>query len=417
MTLDQVLQEITSGLKGDPKHDVKYLMEQSEKYKEHEYSKEILRAIGRIIHELVPQELKDTFDNEYKNFNLSIEKTLEEVDFQMYKSDFNKALELTKELIKKIEEIGFYKDDQVSEYHCFNNIVEEILYMELFNPKKTIRPIPVYYAVAYFRHGQLLFEHKKLDEARKPLEIAEKYNPMDIGTKTEIAETYKLEKNWDKFLSINKQIHECLFTNDDLCRYYRNLGYYYIEQEKYDIAMALYIVSLLYFQISETPELATAQNQKMFQFNMIKNQLEYIISKTGKDINFDYHLIKDCWKLYPKFDSSFKNTEWHFEIQQNENNKNEAETLLNIKALLEKNNISFGPNEKVLTILKNLGQDLIYKKENVGARAVHKLLLELTNNEMYERVIKALPKTNRTKTSKKGSGKKGTSNKGKKKKE
>jgi tetratricopeptide (TPR) repeat protein len=413
MSFDNALQEITSGLTGDTKNDVKYLMEQCEKYKKHEYAQEILRAIGRIIHELVPEELKKTFENEYNNFNLSIEKTLEEVNFQMYKNDHRKALEIIEALIKKIEEMGFYKDDQVSEYHCFNNILEEILYKELFKPEKTIRQIPNYYATAYFMYGQLLFEHKKFVEARKPLEIAGKYNPFDTNSKIELAETYKVEKNWDKYLSINKQVYECAYTNEDLCRYYRNLGYYYIEQENYELAISLYIMSILFLDLAEVPDLVTAQNQRMMQLNMARNQLEYITVKLGKNIEFSLQSLKDSWKLTPRFDSSFKNTEWYLDISETEINDNETLNITIIKQNLEKNNIPFGPNPKILSVLKDLGQDAIYKKENVIARSIYKLLFELTNNEMYTRVIKALPKTNRTNT-KKTTPKKSNKKKGKK---
>lgn len=405
ISLDNILQEITSGLTGNPKDDIKYLMERSEKYKENEYSKEILRAIGRIIHEIVPQEIKNNFEKEYDNFNLSIEKTLEEVDFQIYKNNHSKALEIIEALIKKIEEIGFYKDDQVSEYHCFNNILEEILYGEIFKPEKTIRPIPNYYSTAYFMYGQLLFEHKKFVDARKPLEIAEKYNPFDIKTKIELAETYKIEKNWSKYLSICNQIYECVYTNEDLCRYYRNLGYYYIEQENYELAIALYIISILFLELAEMPDLVTAQNQRIMQLNMAKNQLEYIALKSGKNIDFNLKTMNENWRLMPKMDSSFKKTEWYLDIQKTDLNNNETLTIDMVKQLLEKNNIPFGPNVKILSVFHTLGQDAIYKKENIFARTIYKLLFELTNNEMYMRVMKELPKTNRTNT-KKGNNKK-----------
>jgi len=405
MSLDNILQEITSGLTGNPKNDVKYLMEQSEKYKENEYSKEILRAIGRIIYEIVPQELKNTFEKEYDNFNLSIEKTLEEVDFQIYKNNNSNALEIIEALIKKIEEIGFYKDDQVSEYHCFNNILEEILYREIFKSEKTIRPIPNYYATAYFMYGQLLFEHKKFVDARKPLEIAEKYNPFDIKTKIELAETYKFEKNWNKYLNICNEIHEYAYINEDLCRYYRNLGYYHIEQENYELAITLYIISLVFLELAEIPDLLTAQNQRIMQLNMAKNQLVYIATKSGINFDFNIKTINENWKLIPKMDSSFKKTEWYLDIQKSEVTNKEFLTIDIVKQRLEENNIPFGPNRNILSFFHTLGQEAINKKDNIFARHIYKLLFELTNNEMYMRVIKVLPKTNRT-NSKKSNNKK-----------
>ena len=37
MTFDEIMMEITSGLTGDREHDLPYLQEQCEKYKEHLY--------------------------------------------------------------------------------------------------------------------------------------------------------------------------------------------------------------------------------------------------------------------------------------------------------------------------------------------------------------------------------------------
>ena len=411
MSFDNILHEITSGLTGDQSNDVKYLMEQSEKYKDNEYSQEILRAIGRIIHDIVPEELKNKFANEFNNFHISIEKTLEEVDFLMYKNDFRKALEMIEALVKKIEEMGFYKDDAVSEYHCFNNFLEEIIYRELFNPQKAIRIIEPYYPLVYFKYGNLLFEYKKFIEARAALEIAEKYNPIDVNIKIELAETYKVEKNWDKFLSINKRIYDCSYTNEDLCRYYRNLGYYYIEKGNYDVAISVYILSILFLEKTDIPETATAENQRTMQLNMAKNQLAYIAQQSGKNFDIDDNSMKNGWRLSPRWITKDK-TEWVLELLEEEVADTKLLSISSVSKCLSENNIPFGTNPKILTILKDIGQDAIYKNENVFARFVYKSLFNLTNNELYLRVIKSLPKTDRKKeTTKKNTAKKTTTKK------
>ena len=56
MEFEKIMHEITSGLSGDGKKDIKYLMEQAEKYKNHEMGKEIVRAIGRLIFKCAPED-------------------------------------------------------------------------------------------------------------------------------------------------------------------------------------------------------------------------------------------------------------------------------------------------------------------------------------------------------------------------
>jgi len=150
MTFDEIMTEITAGLKNDTKEDIKYLMDQMDAYKDHEFSQEIIRAIGRILYEISPDDMKSEFEKIMNNHNLGIEKTIEEADFQMYKGNYVKALQIMESLINNIEERNWYQDDKKSEYHCFNNILEEILYRELFKPSKDLRQIPEKYTDAYF---------------------------------------------------------------------------------------------------------------------------------------------------------------------------------------------------------------------------------------------------------------------------
>ena len=60
---EDIMKEITRGLSGDSKKDVDYLQEQMEKYKDHEYGKEIIRAYGRLIYEVIPDEKRRNWNN------------------------------------------------------------------------------------------------------------------------------------------------------------------------------------------------------------------------------------------------------------------------------------------------------------------------------------------------------------------
>ena len=61
MTYDGIMRNITAGLTGDADKDGIYLNEQMEKYKEHEFATEIIRACGRIFYELIPDDKKKKF--------------------------------------------------------------------------------------------------------------------------------------------------------------------------------------------------------------------------------------------------------------------------------------------------------------------------------------------------------------------
>lgn len=84
MNYDEIMQEITAGLSGDPKKDFPYLKKQCDKYKDSEYGTEIVRACGRLMANLLSDEQKAELSKAMENHDLGIEATLEEVRFNQY---------------------------------------------------------------------------------------------------------------------------------------------------------------------------------------------------------------------------------------------------------------------------------------------------------------------------------------------
>lgn len=86
-------------MNGDGAEDIKYLKAQIEKYKEHELSTEIIRGCGRIMFEYLPEKSKEKLQEVIDDQNKAIEATLEEVKFNIYKKDYDKAIKLSEALI------------------------------------------------------------------------------------------------------------------------------------------------------------------------------------------------------------------------------------------------------------------------------------------------------------------------------
>ena len=189
---EAIMKEITGGLIGDPEADMKYLGEQGQKYKDHEYGKEILRACGRLMFELIPDDKKEELNKVLAKDNMGYDAAMEEVRFNVYKKNYDKALKLIEDMISKYEKSGMFKDDAVSEYHCFREPMEEILYCEYTKPEKDIRRANYDYADMYLTYGNLLVELKRLDDAADALFTAMKWNPAYAGIAFEYAETFKM---------------------------------------------------------------------------------------------------------------------------------------------------------------------------------------------------------------------------------
>lgn len=241
----QIMSEITKKLTGNPKEDYAYLTSEMEKYKDHPLHTEIIRAIGRMIADLVSdEELQKALNKDIQSY----EALLEEVRFNMYKNNYDKALQLIEPVISKLDQAKLFQDDSVSEYHDFSNLLEEILYQSVFNPHKDLRQTPIPFSDLYGLYGMILIELQKLDEAETALKESLRWNPFNALFRFEYIEIFKMKKDYDLFIQLTCESFQYLYERKFLARAYRNLGYYFIENNMYAEASAVYHYSLLFEQ-------------------------------------------------------------------------------------------------------------------------------------------------------------------------
>lgn len=239
-----VMDSITLNLTGDPQKDLKYLNQMMEQYKDHKYASEIIRAIGRVMYDLLPEEGKEQIAQLTKNQEDSYQSVLEEVKFNMYKEDYDKALSLIEPLIHEIDEKSIHQDDSVSEYYSFNEAFEEILYKEISHPEREVRRAPTPYSNIYFLYGNLLVEMERIEEAEEALKKALRWNPCSSQVRFEYIETLKMQKRLEDYQKEVCNAFQYIFYPSFLARAYRDLGYYFIDKEMYPEAVTMYQLSL-----------------------------------------------------------------------------------------------------------------------------------------------------------------------------
>ena len=342
MTLDQILQEITSKLTGRPQDDAMYLLEQSEKYKSHEYHKEIFRMLERLAYELDPNGTSNAFTKIIYENNLVAEMIIEEVGFQIYMKNFERALYLMKPLVEDADKKCENIDNKVNEYHYFNNEIEEILYVELFKPAKELEQMPEDFAYIYYKYGAVLYELEKYDEAKAAFKKANKINPVKVQILFALAEISEMDENWDEYLDITSRCLKYSYLREDIARCYRNYGFYFSEHGNYEIAAALLLLSMHYDQESNVDVL---------------DELSYISDEIGRNIE----------PLSPK------------------------ETL----KILKKNNIQAGPSALVLSIILSIAGHAQENKDEEKAEYFNAIFDNLGNpmgNEFLEEMIKSMKK-------------------------
>ena len=266
--LDDILRDITSGLTGDSEHDGAYLIRQIEEYKEHELAKEIIRACGRLLYEVMPDETRGKFDQAIAKDHLGTEATLDEVRFNMYKGDYEKALTIIENLVKKIEVLGAYKNDLESEYYYFDEMFEMVLYAYRNKPKRNLRWPDTNYSGIYLLYGTILVELRRLEEAKSALQKAMRWNPVSRQILFEYAEIFKMTGDMEEFYRLTLDAFRISFHSLEVARCYRNMGFYFVEKELYDAASACYHMSTVF-----EPDSKQAMSE-----------LYYISMKTNKEV-------------------------------------------------------------------------------------------------------------------------------------
>lgn len=276
-----IMKEITMGMTGDPETDIKYLFEQMEKYKEHEYSKEILRACGRLMYEIIPEDQKEELNKLIDKDNMGFNAAFEEIQFNIYKKNYDKALKLMENMVRNYEEQGLYANDAVSEYYCFREAMEEILYRLYNEPQKDLRIAQIDYAEMYFQYGSLLIEMNRIEDAANALEKAKRWNPSSAKIVFEYAETFKMRGMIKEFGEITRSVFKYAFRPADLARCYRNMAFYFVENKEYKVAVCCLLYSIQ-FEKSE----------------MVSSELYYISQKTGEMYNPSEDELKKHFKTH-----------------------------------------------------------------------------------------------------------------------
>lgn len=333
----KIIEEIKANLGENKDLNSKYLSAQIEKYSDHPYNKEIIREISRMMWDCLSDEEKEEFIEISEKEN-PIMDILNEVSQFIEVGDYEKALDKLDSFMKSFP--GMFEDDKVSEYHNFTSPLEEILFRTYIGAEKEVRLIPdnVPLLDLYYIYGFLLFEKNQYEKAEESLKKAKKINPVSARIILELCEIYKIRTpSFNKFYIYTTEALRYSYYPQDLARCYRNLGYYYIEENKLDIAAAL-------FKYSMNFELSI----------MAYNELHYIESK-GQSINLSKEEVDE---------------------------------------LLESSNIQIGVNPFIITTLYELADEYEQNKLYNQSLYFYELLNSITDDETVVQKIKNI--TNET---------------------
>ncbi len=241
---EEIINEIKANLGENPDLNRKYLSSQIEVYKDHPYNKEIIKEISRLMWDCLSDDEKQEFIEISERENPIID-VLNDIFYDIENGNYDEPLKKLNDFMKTFP--GMFEDDKVSEYHYFTNPLEELIFRKYVGLEKQLRYIPDNQPLLdlYYVYGFLLLENKEYDKAEEYLKKAIKINPVSARIILELTEIYKVHT-----YTLNESfIRTCdalkySYYPQDIARCYRNLGYYYVEENDMKTALALYIYSM-----------------------------------------------------------------------------------------------------------------------------------------------------------------------------
>jgi tetratricopeptide (TPR) repeat protein len=273
---EDIIKEIKSNLGTNKDLNRQYLSSQIEVYKDHPYNKEIIKEISRLMWDCLSEDEKREFIEITEKEN-PIMDILNDIYYDIENGNYEIPL-------KKLDEFmvtfpGMFEDDKVSEYHFFTNPLEEMIFRKYIGLKKELRYIPDNQPLLdlYYVYGFLLLESQQYDKAEEYLKKAIRINPVSARIILELTEIYKTHTyTFNEYVIRTSDALKFSYYPQDIARCYRNLGYYYVEENEMKTALALYIYSMEY----EASPLAYAE----IKYIQSKNNLELSLKESIKII-------------------------------------------------------------------------------------------------------------------------------------
>lgn len=246
---DEIMESITAEFTGDWDHDKRCLRKKMEMYKNHPLSKEVLRACGRLMWEMVPEELRSELEQTMDNHRSATESTLNEVSYNIKAGNSAKALAIIEPLARKMDDLlasGWCADDTESRYFNFRSPIDEVVWHAHNNESRDIRQATEPFDRVYFMLGSCLFEAGRHEEALVACSKAVRWNPADVGLRFELAENYKRLRDMDGYARVVQELYPYVASADELGHYHRAMGYLCVELGSFRSAAAHLMASLLF---------------------------------------------------------------------------------------------------------------------------------------------------------------------------
>lgn len=221
-------------------------------------------------------------NNNVTNAFSDVDAVCEKAKALIEKKEYSEAIELLKEEIKKVKKFKVY---WLEEYYNFDEIFQFEIFINFLSgintknkkqrnrarkgPNIIWRTEPI--TDLYYYCGFALVEIGEFEQALNTLRMGLEWNPCSIALRFERLNIFRNQGDVENLHKEAKEAYKYVFRPQHLARIYRDRGYVFIEEKKWEAAIASYFLSIAFATADEDIERANGE-------------LAYIEETTGSEI-------------------------------------------------------------------------------------------------------------------------------------
>lgn len=160
-------------------------------------------------------------------------------------------------------------EDEKNTYYTFGNYAEEAIFNYIYKSKKQNIYPEQNISEIYYYLGFINIDLKNYDLAVEYLDKALKWNPINISAMFEKGTVFRMKGNLDRNRAEIEKTFIFIYNSSYLAKFYRELGWYYVERKIYDLGNALYTYSNYFYRT-----------------NNAENELKYIAQQENREIRY-----------------------------------------------------------------------------------------------------------------------------------
>lgn len=247
MELQNILDEIKANLTGDPQKDGPYLNEQSEKFRNEDFSKELDKELAAIMYDVAENDYRTTLETFLDVENKQVNEKLDYVEKRFRNKNYIKGIEILEEIIRN-NCLAWIDTDECT-YKSFGTPLEYLLYKNLYekeNNSKKIKPINCNLAKVYYLYSFGLMQKNRYEESLRAMEKAHELNPVDPELYVYYIELCKKIHDNSLLKMCADMLLKCAVTKEQVGLAYFTYSYLYSEIYEYETALALLQMSKIF---------------------------------------------------------------------------------------------------------------------------------------------------------------------------